>query len=244
MNNSSELDLNTVKNKFLKKTDNEKIELLVELEKLPRTKELADFLFNIIKSEKYDKVRIKCIMLLSSFNDQEVIRSLKELYYFERHENVRLAMIEAIGKNLEIDSENFLISVAYNDRSRTIQGMALKNLHERGKIDKTEMSDFLVEFIRRARETFPIQMALSLIPFYANETTIEKMKHFYLMERDDKMKQLMYKSLTTICNKLNIKTDFLEEDYFKRAISEETFRKNSSKKRKQKDMKKDFLFFD
>jgi hypothetical protein len=226
--------------KFTNSTDRNKLDILVKLSEQDKSDEIAEFLFRAIEQEKYEKIRIKAIMILKEYDDEKIVDKLSIFYGYEREKSVRLALVEAIGNMSSSKVEDLLQNVIEKDDNDIVRSMAIKNLHNRKKIGKAKMRNVLHDVIQNDHDVFPKQMALSVIEFYANNSSLEILQKVFNREVKFKMRSLIYKTLSTIATKLKKELDVEEP-------KEETFEKTDKKEKKRRKKKKkeeeEHLFF-
>ncbi|MHA2254696.1 MAG: HEAT repeat domain-containing protein, partial [Candidatus Heimdallarchaeaceae archaeon] len=182
-----------------------KFETLVSISEQKKNKENIAFLFKVIEVEKHEKIRIKAILTLKKFEDKKIVQQLSEFFSFERDNSVRLALIEVLGSASSEEIEEMLRSAAKKDSNDIIRSMAIKNLHEREKIDQTKMKSLLMDVIQNDRATFPKQMALSIISSYAKKEDLDTLKLIFEREIKFKMKQLLHQTMKNVA--LNLQTE-------------------------------------
>lgn len=232
---------------YTRSTDNMKLDILIQLSTHPKKAEAEDFLIELIKTEHYDQIRIKTILILKEFETDNVQKQLRDFYSFERLESVRLAIVEALGKLPSPENNSVLITAATNDKSQTIRSAALRNLHDKWKIDEIDMKTFLMKIIKTENAIYPKQMALSLIPFYAEDDTIEELLQIFETETMERMKQLVLQTLHKVADKLMLDIDLpkFSEDTKKplTKIERSPLFGNLRKKKSKKKKKDDYLYF-
>ena len=226
--------------KFANSPDKVKFDILVELSEQDKSEEIVEFFFRVIEQEKYEKIRIKAIMILKEYDDEKIVDKLKNFYGYEREESVRLALVETIGTMSSPKVEDLLQIIVEKDDNNVIRSMAIKNLHNRKKISKAKMRGILHDVIQNDHDVFPKQIALNVIEFYANNSTLEILQKVFNREVKFKMRSLIYQTLNTIAAKLK-KELAVEEP------KEETFEKSDKKEKKRRKKKKkeeeEHLFF-
>lgn len=198
-------DLNAKFEKFKKSTDREKLTIILDLSNYSEKEEVKNFLLNIAKNDLYDKIRIQAILALNKNKSEEIVDKLAELYPFEKEHSVRLAIIEAMSTYNSSKVEEILELAVEKDEVDVLRSIALKHLHERKKYDKNKIISLLYSVLTNDSALFTRQMALSILPFYADEETLGKLSMIYEMERSTKMKFLIYSKLEEISNLFNKK---------------------------------------
>ncbi len=226
--------------KFTNSPDKGKLDILVELSEQDKSEGLTEFFFRVIEQEKYEKIRIKAIMNLKDYDDEKIVDKLNSFYGYEREKSVRLALVEAIGNMSSSKVEDLLQAVIEKDDNNIIRSMAIKNLHNRKKISKAKMRNVLHDVIQNDHDVFPKQIALSVIEFYANNSSLDILHRVFNREVKFKMRSLIYKTLSIIATKLKKELDVEEP-------KEEPFEKNDKKEKKRRKKKKkeeeEHLFF-
>lgn len=226
--------------KYHKGTDYRKLEILMKLEEEERTEAIKRFLWEIIENEKYEKLRIKAILMLSEKQTKEITRKLGEMYAFERDQSVRLAIVQALKKSKVEIAKIVLERAVKTDESDKIRAVALANLHESKVATEEEMRKIIKGVLLEEKATFPKQVALSIVAEYADEEIIGVLKQAYEQEKGNKMKTLIYKTIEQIYNKKEESIDI--EPPEKEEIEEEKGKKKrKGKKEKKKDNEE--LFF-
>jgi len=226
--------------KFTNSPDKVKFDFLVELSKQDKNEEIAEFFFKVVEQEKYEKIRIKAVMILKEYDDEKIVDKLISFYGFERERSVRLALVEALGNMSSSKIDDFLQNVIEKDENDVIRSIAIKNLHQRKKITKAKMRGILHDIIQNDHDVFPKQMALSVIEFYANNSTLEILQKVFNREVKFKMRSLIYQTLNTIAVKLNKN---LEIDEPKEEPFEKEDKKEKKKRKKKKKEEEEYLFF-
>ena len=225
--------------RFKNLPDYNKIEILDALGKEQKNSTITDFLINAFETEKYFKIRIKAVMVLARLNDQEIAQKLSEFYAYERDRNVRLAITEALGEMEDIETDEMLKNILKNDLNDVVRAAALRQLHERKKLKKIDITQLLLDVIKNDSETFPKQIALSLLPSYSTQTVYDTLKNCYYEEDKFKMKSLMFKTLTEVASTLNKEVDVEEP---KKPQIESIEKKKRKKKKKNKEPE-EYLYF-
>ena len=228
--------------KFLNSPDRMRLEHLVSIEEEKKSKENIDFLFKVLETEKFEKIRIKTIFVLKKFEDKNIINKLCDFFSFERDTRVRLALLENLGSMSSNVIEDLLINAAKKDENDVIRSIGIKHLHERTNIDKKEMKNILMDIIQNDKSSFPKQMALSILSSYANRDDLDTLKLIFEREMKFKMKQLIHKTMGEVASALKI--DFDVPEPIDEKIEEETDKKKRRKRKKQKNKKdEEYLFF-
>lgn len=220
--------------------DREKLAFLIELSDHLENKEILNFLFYVIENDRYEKIRIKSILILKTHDDEETVRKLSELYAYEREKSVRLALVEAIADMSSGEIDDLLQSIAKKDDNDIIRSIALKNLHERKKIGKAKMRTLLLDVIQNDGSIFPKQISLNLMSLYADKKSPEVLKSVYEREKKFKMKKLIHQTMREVAEKVKVELD-VEEPIEKKV--EEEIGKRRRKRRKKKKEDEDHLFF-
>ncbi|MEE9411206.1 MAG: HEAT repeat domain-containing protein [Candidatus Heimdallarchaeota archaeon] len=229
-------------NNFQNLPDGEKLAILVEVSSHLDSKNIIDFLYNVIEKEKYEKIRIKALMILKTCDNEKTLQKLKELYAYEREKSVRLALVEVLANLTQEQVDESLQDISSTDENDVIRSMALKNLHERKKISKTKMKSLLLDVIQNDPSVFPKQLALNLISSYADKKTLETLKMIYSREIKFKMKQLLYRTLNEVAEKVNLELDIAEPIEEKRL--DEGKKKGRRRRRKKREKEEEeHLFF-
>jgi len=231
--------------KFNNSPDVMKLEELVSISEQEIDENNLEFLIKVVEKEKYEKVRIKAIFILKDTKKKEITQKLMEFFAYERENSVKLVLTEVIGDMSSPKIEDFLIRISKEDENDIVRSMAIRKLHERGKLKKDKIRKLLLEIIRNDKAVFPIQMSLNIIPNYADSESLETLKHAFRRETRSKMKQLIYQTMSKIAETLDedlgIKEPILE------VVREELERSQKKKRRKRKAKKKakdeEHLFF-
>ncbi|MHA1345160.1 MAG: HEAT repeat domain-containing protein [Candidatus Heimdallarchaeaceae archaeon] len=241
------MDLKLEKNlkKFNNLPDAMKLEELFSISEQEIDETTLEFLIKVVEKEKYEKVRIKAIFILRDTQKKEIAEKLMEFYSYERENSVKLVLTEAIGDSSSPKIEEFLIRISKSDENDIIRSMAIRKLHERGKLKKDKIRNLLLEIIRDDKAVFPTQMSLNILPIYADSESLESLKNVYRVETKNKMKQLIYKTMCKIADTLDedlgIKEPILP-------VVREDLEKTHKKKRRRRKIKKkaddkEHLFF-
>ena len=233
-----EKDLEKRMKKFRNSRDRDKLAILVDISEKPKSDENIEFLLKVIEEEQYEKIRIKAILVLKKFANKEIVQKLKVIYSREEEKSVRLALIEALGNVSRVKIDDFLSDVAEKDENDVIRAIALKNLHERGKLDNEKMKKLILDIIQNDRATFPKQIAISIAQFYADKDILDTLKRVFKRETKHKMRLLLYQKISDVSEKLYVELDIKEpiEDI----IEEDKKRKL---RRKKKNKEEEHLFF-
>lgn len=218
-----------------------KFETLISISKQKKSKENIAFLFKVIEVEIHEKIRIKAILTLKEFEDKKIVQKLSEFFSFERDNSVRLALIEVLGSASSEEIEEVLINAAKKDSNDIIRSIAIKNLHEREKIDQTKMKSLLIDVIQNDRATFPKQMALSIISFYAKKEDLDTLKLIFERETKFKMKQLLHQTMRNVASNLQTELDVEEPIEEKEEEPDKKKRRRRKKVKKKKD--EEHLYF-
>ncbi len=218
-----------------------KFETLISISKQKKSKENIAFLFKVIEVEIHEKIRIKAILTLKEFEDKKIVQKLSEFFSFERYNSVRLALIEVLGSASSEEIEEVLINAAKKDSNDIIRSIAIKNLHEREKIDQTKMKSLLIDVIQNDRATFPKQMALSIISFYSKKEDLDTLKLIFERETKFKMKQLLHQTMRNVASNLQTELDVEEPIEEKEEEPDKKKRRRRKKVKKKKD--KEHLYF-
>ena len=220
--------------------DRDKLAVLIELSDHLEDNQVLDFLFQVIENDRYEKIRIKSILILKTHDDEETVRKLSELYAYEREKSVRLALVEAIADMSAGEIDDLLQSIAKKDDNDIIRSIALKNLHERKNIGKAKMRTLLLDVIQNDGSIFPKQISLNLISLYTDKKSLEVLKSVYERERKFKMKKLIHQTMKEVAQKVKIDLDI--EEPIEKKVEEEGGRRGRRKRKKKKE-EEDHLFF-
>lgn len=231
--------------KFNNSPDVTKLKELVSISEQEIDENNLEFLIKVVEKEKYEKVRIKAIFILKDTKKKEIAQKLMEFYAYERENSVKLVLAEVIGDMSSPKIEDFLIRISKEDENDIVRSMAIRKLHERGKLKKDKIRKLLLEIIRNDKAVFPIQMSLSIIPNYADSESLETLKRAFRRETRGKMKQLFYQTMSkiaeTLDDDLGIKEPILE------VVRDELEKSQKKKRRRRKTKKKakdeEHLFF-
>ncbi len=225
--------------KFKNSPDFAKIELLDKLGNEQKSQDLVDFLIGVSENDKYYKTRIKAIMTVTKFEDNDIAQKLSELYAYERDRNVRLAITESLGEMSSSDTDEMLQNILKYDLNDVVRSAALRKLHERKKLKKAAMRKLILETIKNDHDVFPKQIALSIIPKFANQTVYDTLKTVFDEETKFKMRSLLYKTLAEVATKLDKEIDVDEPVKPK----EEPIKKRKRRKKKKDKESEEYLFF-
>ena len=168
-----------------------------------------------------------------------------EFYAYERENSVKLVLVEAIGDMSSPKIEDFLIRISKEDENDIVRSMAIRKLHDRGKLKKDIIRNLLLEVIENDKSVSPTQMSLNIIPNYANSESLETLKRVYRRETKNKLRQLIYQTMSKIAETLDedlgIKEPILE------VVRDESRKAQKKKRRRRKTKKKakdeEHLFF-
>ncbi len=235
-------DLGTKFEKFKKSTDREKLTIILDFGNYSEKEEVKNFLLNLAKNDLYEKIRIQAILALNKNKGEEIADKLAELYLFEKEHSVRLAIIEAMSTYDSSKVEEILELAVEKDKIDILRSIALKHLHERKKCDKNKIISLLYSVLTNDSALFTRQMALSILPFYADEETLGKLSMIYEMERSTKMKFLIYSKLEEISNQFNKKLTFVPPRKPKKEDKGNNKRRRRIRIRKEK-KEKEHLFY-
>jgi HEAT repeat protein len=225
--------------KFRNLRDRDKLATLVDISEKPKSEENIELLLKVIEEERYEKIRIKAILVLKKFANKNIVQRLQEFYSREKEKSVRLALIEVLGDVSRVKVEDFLSKVAEKDENDVIRAMALKNLHERGKLDNEKMKKLILDIIQNDRATFPKQIAISIAQFYADQDVIDTLKRVFRRETKHKMRLLLYQKISEISKKLYVDLDI--EEPIEEIVEEDKKRKLRIRKKKKEE--EEHLFF-
>ncbi len=225
--------------KFKNSPDFAKFELLDKLGNEQKSQNLVDFLIQVSENDKYYKTRIKAIMTVTKFEDSDIAQKLSELYAYERDRNVRLAIAESLGEMSSSDTDEMLLNIVKNDLNDVVRSAALRQLHERKKLKKAVMRKLILETIKNDHDAYPKQIALSIIPKYANQTVFAALKTIFEEETKFKMRSLLYKTLVEVATKLDKEIDVDEPVKPK----DEPIKKRKRRKKKKDKEAEEHLFF-
>ncbi len=231
--------------KFNNSPDVTKLKELISISEKEIDKNNMEFLIKVVEKEKYERVRIKAILILKDTKKKEIAQKLMEFYAYERENSVKLVLIEAIGYISSPKIEGFLSRISKEDENEIVRSMAIRKLHDRGKLKKDEIRDLLLEVIQNEKSASPIQMSLNILPNYADSESLETLKRVYRRETKNKMRLLIYQTMSKIAETLNedlgIKEPILE------VVREELEKSQKKKRRRRKAKKKskddEYLFF-
>lgn len=224
--------------KFKNSPDFAKFELLDKLGNEQKSQDLVNFLIGVSENDKYYKTRIKAIMTVTKFEDNDIAQKLSELYAYERDRNVRLAITESLGE-MSSDTDEMLQNILKYDLNDVVRSAALRKLHERKKLKKAAMRKLILETIKNDHDVFPKQIALSIIPKFANQTVYDTLKTVFDEETKFKMLSLLYKTLAEVATKLDKEIDVDEPVKPK----EEPIKKRKRRKKKKDKESEEHLFF-
>ncbi|MHA1686902.1 MAG: HEAT repeat domain-containing protein [Candidatus Heimdallarchaeaceae archaeon] len=228
--------LDELKIQYSKGTDTGKLEILLKLSNQELTPEMMEFLYKVIEEERYEKLRIKAILILMKEQTQEIVKKLGEIYAYERDESVRLAIIQYLTPTKENNALQILKAALENDTNDKIRAIALKNLHESKEITKEEMKKIIESVIIREKAKFPKQIALGIVKEYADEKIIETLKKAYLKEKSYKMQKLLYQTLVEIYERMGREPDLAEPEM-------EVVNEKKKKRKKKGKKEEDYLYF-
>ncbi len=226
--------------KFNNTPDDSKVEFLELLGNEEKNSDIVEFLVKIIESDTYYKIRIKAVLTLAKFEDDEIAQKLSEIYAYERDRNVRLAITESLG-DMSIEIDEMLQNILKNDLNGIVRAAALRKLHERKKLKKEILRKLVLETINKEKDTFPKQIALGLLPSYSTQTVYNTLKTIYDDETKFKMRSLIYKTITEVASALNIEVG-VEEPSKPKPTPEPGKKKKRRKKKKDKEPE-EHLFF-
>ncbi len=221
--------------------DREKLAILIELSDHLENTEVLNFLYNVVENDKYEKIRIKSILILKTRDDEETVRKLSELYAYERERSVRLALVEAIADMTSGEIDALLQSIAKKDDNDIIRSIAVKNLHERKKIGKANMRTLLLEIIQQDSSAFPKQISLNLISLYADKKTLEVLKSVFEREKKYKMKKLIHQTMSEVAEKVKVALDI--DEPIEKKVEEEKRKRGRRRRLKKKKDDEEHLFF-
>jgi len=229
--------------KFKNTPDRLKFELLTELSKLPENEKIVDFLISIVENEKYDRIRIRAILNLKKMQSSLIDEKLKDIFSFEHDKSVKLVIVEALGERDSEDIDDFFKHVVLKDSTDVVRATAIRKLHERKTLSDSELLDLLMEIILTDTSVFPRQIALSILPCYANFSNYKIVRHLFRTEEMHEMKKLLFRTLEEISANLNIKLD-VDEPLEPIFDDSKKAKKQRRKERKKKKMgKDDYLYF-
>ncbi|MHA1551312.1 MAG: HEAT repeat domain-containing protein [Candidatus Heimdallarchaeaceae archaeon] len=204
-----------------------------------------EFLIKVVEKEKYERVRIKAILILKDTKKKEIAQKLMEFYAYERENSVKLVLVEAIGDMSSPKIDDFMIRISKEDENDIVRSMAIRKLHDRGKLKKDKIRNLLLEVIQNDKDVSPIQMSLNIIPNYAESESLETLKRVYRRETKNKLRLLIYQTMSKIAEildeDLGIKEPILE------VVRDESGKAQKKKRRRRKTKKKakdeEHLFF-
>lgn len=231
--------------KFNNSPDVMKLKELVSISEQEIDENSLKFLIKVVEKEKYEWVRIKAIFILKDTKKKEIVQKLMEFYAYERENSVKLVLVEAIGDMSSPKIEDFLIRISKDDENDIVRSMAIRKLHYRGKLKKDKIRNLLLEVIQNDKDVSPIQMSLNIIPNYADSESLETLKSVYRRETKNKLRQLIYQTMSQIAEtleeELGIKEPILE------VVRDESRKAQKKKRRRRKTKKKakneEHLFF-
>ena len=231
--------------KFNNSPDVTKWKELISISEQEIDKDSMEFLIKVVEKEKYERVRIKAILILKGTKKKEIVQKLMEFYAYERENSIKLVLVEAIGDMSSPKIEDFLIRISKEDENDIVRSMAIRKLHDRGKLKKDKIRLLLLEVIQNDRDVSPIQMSLNIITNYADSESLETLKRVFRRETKSKMRLLIYQTMSKIAETLDedlgIKEPILE------VVGGEMPKTLKKKRRKRKSKKKakdeEHLFF-
>ncbi|MHA1115451.1 MAG: HEAT repeat domain-containing protein [Candidatus Heimdallarchaeaceae archaeon] len=191
-----------MKSKFKKGNDKEKIDLLIAWNNL-RDPDIADFLFEVIEKEQFYKVRVLAAIQLKNYDSKNNGEKLERMYYREKDESVKIAIIETLAEYDNFDSKDFLVKEVRRGSSGIIKGTALRKIHERKKLSNDEIEKILLNIIANENESFPKKLALSLVSIYATKKSLPILWNLMIKEEDEEEKII----LESVINSLEKKYD-------------------------------------
>jgi hypothetical protein len=231
--------------KFNNLPDKMKLEELVSISEKEIDENILEFLIKVVEKEKYERIRIKAIFILKDTKKKEIAQKLMEFYAYERENSIKLVLVEAIGDMSSPKIEDFLTRISKEDENDVIRSMAIRKLHERGKLKKDKIRDLLLEIIQNDKAVFPIQMSLNIIINYADSESLETLKRVYKRETKNRMKQLIYQTMSKIAETLNedlgIKEPILS--IVREELEKTQKKKRRGRKKKKKAKDEEHLFF-
>ena len=233
---------------FKNTPDRLKYELIKELAKLPESEKVSDFLLNVVENERYDRIKIHAVLSLKKYTSTLVEERLKTIFSFEHDKSVKLVIVENLGERDSADVDDFFKKVAVRDQNDVVRATAIRKLHEREKVDDSEMLDLIMEVIQTDTSVFPRQIALSILPCYADSSIYRTIRNVFIREEMHQMKKLLFHTLKEISVKLELELD-VNEPLDPISIVDDSkksrkHRRQNRKERKKKKMgKDDYLYF-
>ncbi|UJG42085.1 MAG: HEAT repeat domain-containing protein [Candidatus Heimdallarchaeum aukensis] len=186
-----------MKSKFKKGNDKEKIDLLIAWNNL-RDPDIADFLFEVIEKEQFYKVRVLAAIQLKNYDSKNNGEKLERMYYREKDESVKIAIIETLAEYENFDSKDFLVKEVRRGLSGIIKGTALRKIHERKKLSNDEMEKILLTIISNENESFPKKLALSLITKYATKKSLPILWNLMIKEENEEEKIILERVINNL----------------------------------------------
>ena len=188
--------------KFNNSPDVTKLKELISLSEQEIDKNGMEFLVKVIEKEKYERVRIKAILILKDAKKREIAQKLMEFYAYERENSVKLVLVEAISDMSSPKIEDFLCRISKEDENDIVRSMAIRKIHDRGKLKKDEIITLLLEIIQNDKAVSPVQMSLNIISNYTDSKSLETLKRVFRRETKNKLKQLIYQTMSKIAETL------------------------------------------
>lgn len=230
-------------NNFKNTPDHLKFELLKELSELSEDDQITEFLLDVVENEKYDRIRINAALVLRKYKSDLIIEKLKTIFAFEHDKSVRLVIVEVLGERDSKEIDSFYQNVVLKDRNDVVRATAIRKLHERENVSSNDMKVLLLDVIQNDISVFPKQIALGLIPCYADENTYKTLKNLFLREEMLQMKKLLFKTIEEISKKLELDLDVKEPEEPIFEDTKKARRKRKKERKKKKLGKNDYLYF-
>ena len=225
--------------------DKLKLEKLVSISEQEIDDDILEFLIKVVEKEKYERIRIKALFILKDTKKKEIAQKLMEIYAYERENSIKLVLTEMIGDLSSPKIEDFLTKISKVDENDVVRSMAIRKLHERKKLKKDKLRELLLDRIQNDKAVFPIQMSLNILPDYADSESLETLKRVYQRETKNKMKQLIYQTMSKIAETLGEDLDIKEPilSNVREAMEKTHKKKRRGRKKKKKGKNEEHLFF-
>lgn len=186
-----------IKYKFRNGTDKEKIDQLIKWNTLCDP-DIADFLLDILEKEKFYKIRVLAAIQLKNYDTKDNGEKLERIYYREKDESVKIAIIETLGDYENFNSKDFLVKEVRTGSSSIIKGTALRKIHEKKKLDNEQLEKFLLNIIANENNSFPKKLALSLVRIYATKESLPILWDLMIKEENDEEKQILESVISSL----------------------------------------------
>lgn len=228
---------------FKNTPDRQKFELLKEMSELPENEKIVEFLLRIVENERYDRIRINAVLNLKNTKNKSVEERLKTQFSFEHDKSVKLVIVEALGERESTAIDDFFLKVVLKDQNDVVRATAIRKLHERENLEDSKMLDILMEIIQTDSSIFPKQIALSILPCYADGAAYKTLINVFKREEMHQLKKLLFKTLEEIAEHLDLEFS-LDEPLDPVFEDTRKARRKRRKERKKKKMgKDDYLYF-